>query len=111
MPTDLAGPLIAPALAFAVCLLLLRVLLLPATQRWFLDHPRSVGEGYLEHQRMALGFGAELIAAGAACLVHALIPCLFQHTASHAIARLSARVRLRSRQDSPAKHHEPAHLP
>jgi hypothetical protein len=80
-------------------------------QRWFLNHPHSVGESYLQHQRMALGFGAELIAAGAACLIHALIPGLFEHTASSAITRLNARMHARSRREAPTKQLGPAQLP
>jgi hypothetical protein len=54
----------------------------------FLDHPRSLGEGYWQHQRHALRFGATLIGAGFACLIHALIPALFERTGSTAVAQL-----------------------
>jgi hypothetical protein len=57
-------------------------------RRWFLNHPAAVGETYSQHFRTALGFSAALLAAGAACLVHALIPALFERTASRAITRL-----------------------
>jgi hypothetical protein len=60
--------------------------------RLFLDHPRSVGETYLEHQRHALGFGISLLVAGLACLVHALVPGLCVHTGSEAIKRLHDRM-------------------
>jgi len=60
--------------------------------RLFLDHPRSVGESYLEHQRHAFGFGISLLAAALACLVHALIPGLFVRTGSDAITRLHERM-------------------
>lgn len=60
--------------------------------RWFLAHPRSVGEGYFAHQRMALGFAGSLLTATLACFVHALVPCLFQTTASRTIAALNARM-------------------
>ncbi len=60
--------------------------------RLFLDHPRSVGESYLEHQRHAFGFGVSLLAAGLACLVHALVPGLFVRTGSQAITRLHDRM-------------------
>lgn len=56
--------------------------------RWFLDHPRSVGETYFEHQGVAFGFSARLFLAACACLVHGLIPGLFERTASRSVARL-----------------------
>lgn len=60
--------------------------------RLFLDHPRSVGESYLEHQRHAFGFGISLLGAALACLVHALIPALFVRTGSSTVARLHDRM-------------------
>jgi hypothetical protein len=60
--------------------------------RLFLDHPRSVGESYLEHQRHAFGFGVALLGAALACLIHALIPGLFVRTGSDAIRRLHDRM-------------------
>jgi hypothetical protein len=54
----------------------------------FLEHPHSLGEGYWQHQRHALHFGATLITAGLACVVHALVPGLFLRTGSAAVARL-----------------------
>lgn len=80
-------------------------------RRWFLDHPHSVGESYLKHQRTALGFGVELIAAGAACLVHALCPRLFEHTASRAITRLNARMNARLHHEARGEHLHPARFP
>ena len=65
--------------------------------RLFLDHPRSVEESYFEHARFAAGFGLTLMAAGAAALVHAIIPALFETTASRLIRRLHARIEGRSR--------------
>jgi len=58
----------------------------------FLSHPESVGETYLEHQGVALSFAAELVAAGLACAVHALVPALFTRTGSRAIERLHTRL-------------------
>ena len=60
--------------------------------RLFLDHPRSVGESYLEHQRHAFGFGISLLGAALACLVHALVPGLFVRTGSDTIKRLHERM-------------------
>ena len=58
----------------------------------FLTHPDSVGETYLEHQGVALSFAGELLAAGLACVVHAVIPGLFTRTASQAVERLHDRL-------------------
>jgi hypothetical protein len=60
--------------------------------RLFLEHPRSVGESYLEHQRRAFSFGITLLAAALACLVHALVPGLFVHTGSDTVTRLHDRM-------------------
>tara|TARA_Y100001938_G_C7774361_1_gene274816 strand:- start:158 stop:412 length:255 start_codon:yes stop_codon:yes gene_type:complete len=48
----------------------------------FLEHPRAVGETYLQHMSCSLRFGVRLIAAGAACFVHAIFPFAFKTTAS-----------------------------
>jgi hypothetical protein len=58
----------------------------------FLSHPESVGETYLEHQGVALSFAAELLTAGVACAVHAVVPGLFPRTASRVIERLHTRL-------------------
>ena len=56
--------------------------------RLFTDHPRSVGESYGAHLMVAGRFGATMIGAGVACLIHALVPGLFASTGSRAIGRL-----------------------
>lgn len=58
----------------------------------FTDHPRSVGESYSEHFRTSWGVGLTLLGAGLACLVHGLVPALFQTTGSRTIFRLNARL-------------------
>jgi hypothetical protein len=55
-------------------------------------HPASVGETYGQHFASASGFGLRLIAAGCACLVHALLPFLLQRTASRIVAALHTRM-------------------
>ena len=56
--------------------------------RLFLTHPASVDETYLEHARFALGFSLRLFAAAGAALVHAIVPALFEKTASTIVADL-----------------------
>ena len=65
--------------------------------RVFLDHPRKVDESYLEHAVFAAGFAGRLMLAAGAAVVHALIPCLFERTASRIVADLYQRTHNRGR--------------
>jgi hypothetical protein len=58
----------------------------------FTEHPEAVGETYFEHQRCAFAFGATMLAAGAACLLHGLVPALFRTTGSSTVKRLHERM-------------------
>lgn len=58
----------------------------------FVDHPESVGETYLEHFFVALGFAATMLGAGLALVVHAVVPGLFVKTGSAAITGLHDRM-------------------
>ena len=60
--------------------------------RLFLNHPRSVDESYFEHLLFAGGFALRLIGAGLAAFVHALIPCLFEKTASQMIVQMHDKI-------------------
>ena len=60
--------------------------------RLFLDHPRSVDESYFEHLLFAGGFALRLLGAGLAALVHALVPCLFEKTASQMITQMHDQI-------------------
>ncbi|MDB4196689.1 DUF6356 family protein [Ascidiaceihabitans sp.] len=60
--------------------------------RLFLDHPRSVDESYFEHLLFAGGFALRLLGAGVAALVHALVPCLFEKTASQMITQMHDQI-------------------
>ena len=60
--------------------------------RAFTDHPASVGESYSRHCVCAAGFGARMVMAGFACMVHAVFPFLFVRTASRAITELHERM-------------------
>ena len=57
----------------------------------FLDHPRSVDESYLQHMVFAAGFSGRLFLAALAALVHAVLPFMFEKTASRMIAGMYAR--------------------
>jgi hypothetical protein len=63
----------------------------------FTEHPAAVGETYLAHLRTAASFGFQLVLAGCACLVHALLPFLFVRTGSDCIHRLHERMQARRR--------------
>ena len=56
--------------------------------RLFLDHPRSLGMSWAGHGAGALKIGGELIGAGMACLVHAVVPALFTQTAGRTVTRI-----------------------
>ena len=60
--------------------------------RLFLAHPRTVNESYLEHCSFAFRIGSRLLLAGAAALVHAVVPCLCETTASRIILALNAGI-------------------
>lgn len=72
----------------------------------FTRHPHSVDETYGEHLAMAGSFGTTLIVAGAACLIHAILPFAFERTASEAVERLHDRMtsRRRAAQSGAASH-------
>lgn len=59
--------------------------------RLFLSHPRSVGESYGEHAVFAAGFAWRLGLAALAAGVHAVLPFLFERTASRIVADLYQR--------------------
>lgn len=63
----------------------------------FVTHPRSVDESYLEHMAFAGGFSAKLFLAACAALIHAILPFLFEKTASRMIAEMYARTHNRGR--------------
>ncbi len=67
-------------------------------RRLFLHHPRSLNETYLEHLGRATLFGGSLLVAGAACLVHAIVPALFETTGSRTVRRLSRTMTARGSQ-------------
>jgi hypothetical protein len=57
-------------------------------RRLFVDHPRSLGMSWSEHGIGAIAIGATLVGAGAACLIHALVPGWFTQTAGRTVERM-----------------------
>ncbi len=63
-----------------------------SVSKLFTDHPATVGETYWQHLGSAWGFSWRMMAASLACLVHALLPFLFERTGSRAITLLYDRM-------------------
>jgi hypothetical protein len=61
--------------------------------RAFTDHPASVGESYGEHLVRAVCFGTRMVLA---CLIHGVLPFMFERTGSSAVKVLNERM-VRSR--------------
>lgn len=62
----------------------------------FTSHPETVGETYLGHLAFAAWFSSRLFLAGGAALVHALLPFLFETTASRIVRELADRTHKRA---------------
>lgn len=60
--------------------------------RLFLDHPRSIGESYFEHQRHAMAFGARMFLGAFACFLHGIVPAAFTQTGSRTVSKLYDRM-------------------
>jgi hypothetical protein len=59
---------------------------------FFLKHPKSKGETYLQHLRFALSCSFLLFKISLISLVHGLFPNLFQNTTSDAIKVLAQKL-------------------
>ena len=57
----------------------------------FTDHPASVHETYFGHMAFAAWFASRLFMAGGAALVHAVLPFMFETTASRIVRELYER--------------------
>lgn len=57
-------------------------------ERIFLSHPRTVGESYGQHFRVAATFGLTMIGGGVKALVHAVLPNCFETAGSDTIRSL-----------------------
>lgn len=64
-------------------------------RRLFVDHPRSLGMSWAQHGIGAVSIGATLLGAGAACLVHAVVPGWFTQTAGKTVARIYDHIQAR----------------
>ena len=57
-------------------------------QRLFVEHPSSLGMSWVEHGIGAVKIGSELVGAGMACIVHAVVPGWFTQTAGRTVERM-----------------------
>ncbi|MGA2189884.1 MAG: DUF6356 family protein [Steroidobacteraceae bacterium] len=70
----------------------------------FIEHPASAGETYWEHLLTALGFGATMLVAGVACMIHGLVPAAFVTRGSDAVCALHERMLARRRLSARSPH-------
>lgn len=56
--------------------------------RLFLSHPRTVGESYWEHFRVASSFGTAMVVGGVKAMIHAVFPNAYETAGSDTIRRL-----------------------
>ncbi len=68
---------------------------MPNLKSIFHDHPAKVGESYAEHMVFAFGFSFRLFRAAFAALVHGVIPCLHETTASSEVLAMNDEIRAR----------------
>ena len=66
-----------------------------ALVKLFTQHPASVDETYLGHMAFAGWFASRLFMAAFAALVHAVLPFLFETTASRIVRELYERTHKR----------------
>ena len=68
--------------------------------RLFIDHPRSLGMSWSQHGIGAVAIGATLVGAGAACIIHALVPGWFTQTAGKTVTRIYDHIQNRKANSS-----------
>ena len=59
-----------------------------AMVRLFVEHPQSLGMSWAAHGLGAVRIGCRLMAAGAACMIHALVPGWFTQTAGRTVTQM-----------------------
>jgi hypothetical protein len=60
--------------------------------RLMLAHPRAVGETYFEHAGIASRFGGTMILGGIKCVLHAVVPAVFDRAASDCVTKLNGEL-------------------
>jgi Family of unknown function (DUF6356) len=69
--------------------------MLTRVRNLFNAHPDALGESYFEHFGHAMSYAGRLFAAGFCALTHALLPFLFEKTASNLIKQMHAEMMAR----------------
>lgn len=72
-------------------------------ERLFLDHPRDVGETYVEHMGASAAYGFRLLGMAGAAFVHALFPSLCRTTTSDRVCAMADEIRGRRMTASEAR--------
>lgn len=60
----------------------------------FTKHPNSVGETYFEHVLSALSFAMMMVLASIICVVHSVLPFLFEETVGNIIEGLYHKMKM-----------------
>lgn len=63
-----------------------------AIQTMFGKHPSDLGMSWAAHGKGAVVIGARMIGAGAACMVHAIVPAWFTETAGRTVIDLHSHM-------------------
>ena len=63
--------------------------------RLFTEHPHALGMSWAGHGRGAIAIGGTMIAAGVACVVHAIVPGWFAETAGRTVKSLNEHMERR----------------
>lgn len=71
-------------------------------------HPHAVGESYGQHFMVAMGYSGRMLTAGFCAFVHALLPFLFEKTASTMVRQMVAEMDARMAHGAPAAKPQPA---
>jgi uncharacterized protein DUF6356 len=72
--------------------------------RLFREHPHSLGMSWSGHGAGAVRIGAELLGAGCAAIVHAVVPRLFTDTAGKTVARIYNHIQQRKAEAADPEH-------
>ncbi len=71
-------------------------------KRFFLDHPTSIGETYVEHRCQAFRFALSLFRGALACFIHGIFPAFFLTTGSDTVRSLYGRMSDRRHRGMPS---------
>ena len=58
----------------------------------FSEHPAAIGETYLKHMSAASSFGCSIMRSSLACIMHAMLPFLFETTGPGTVTAVHGRM-------------------